>query len=220
MSSLSFEEFKFVEFSKSLDVLVPVVLSCNQCEDAEDDSKNQDSVLSFLVKFKADKLGNPKKIRSEGLIGFVLPEGKGYDYRKEPGEPSGFKSVTENHFNLYTKGTQIESIALSVYSDPNRRLRFPVEEIGDFLLSSHKKSDWATLLDQENRKNWKKFVQVLLLKKFETKYGKIERTELKRAYGLDPEDLRAHLEMLNEYGCLNPKDVDEIRTVLGKDALK
>ncbi len=217
---LTFEEFKLVEFSKDRLRWIPDdQLSCNQCDDEEDAAKDKDSALSFLTKFKADHLGDPKKVRSDGVVGYVLNEGKSYDYRKEPGAPSNFRSVAVNHYNLYANSDELEEFALSVYSDQSKQAQYSAEQVGKYLLNSYERAEWATLLGLNDRKSWKKFVRALLVKRFELRYGPISRADLRKADKLDPADLRANLKILNDYGCLKPKDLEEIRQALGNNAL-
>ncbi len=220
VAELSFEEFKLAEFSKDVFQFVAQdQLSCSQCENTADESINQDSALSFLVKYKADQLSDPKKIANEGIAGYFLSEDSKFNYRQEPGGDSHFSSVKVNHYNLYLTATQLEAMSLIVYSDSQMHSEHSAKDVSDYLLYMYQTVEWAAVLALKDKRGWKKLIKRILKKSFELRYGNVTRADLKKSNELDPVALRAELKKLNAYGCLEPKDLEEIRIALGKDAL-
>jgi hypothetical protein len=220
ITDLSYEQFQLAEFSKNVFQFVPQdKLSCNQCENTENDSIGQDSALSFLVKYKADQLSDPRKITSEGITGYFLPEDGTFDYRQEAGADSNFSSLKANHYNLYATTKQINDISLKVYSEARMDSRHSEKDVRDYLFSKYETTEWAALLRLKDKKGWKKFVKRILREAYESRYGEIMREDLKNAYALDPVKLLEELRRLKAYGCLEPKDLNEIQLVLGNSAL-
>jgi hypothetical protein len=212
----SFEDFKTEEFSLNLHEFTPdLSLSCNECAKEEDDTEGADSPLSFLIKFKADKLKDPVRVSRTGVGGVLLPEGKQYEYQKERGQIGFFKSVTENQYNLCLTEDQLESVTLELYNDEAKRLAFNGETIEHYILSKYQTKEWKTLLASSQKKEWKKYVNQSLKRVFQRTYGDFKVDELKSAAKLDPDGLKTELKKLHDYGALSADEQTAIKKALG-----
>ena len=213
----TFDEFKLTEFSKDRERFVPdLSLSCNECLDKEDDAQGTDSTLSFLIKFKADKLSDPRSIRDDGVSGMILPEIEGLPYKKEAGAASIFKTITENHYNLELSEAQLDWLADQVFKDKKMTVEHNASEVKDYLISSYEKTEWATLLKDAKKSRWKSYLKKSLKDQFKNQYCELKVAELNKMLGVDAEGLKAAILRLNVLGCFEGAELNEIRQSLGK----
>lgn len=213
----TFEQFKLTEFSKSLIEFVPdLSLSCNECADEEDDNGSMDSTLSFLMKFKADKLNDPRKIKDEGVAGIILPEGEGYKYLKEEGEDSFFKTVKDNHFNLILRKEQVEEMALDIFSNESKKRSYPSKDVNTYLVLNYEKAEWIALFGNDKKKNWNKYLKACLKEQFKLVFCDLKKEELIQMLKTDPDGLKTNILKLNAIGCLVGSEVNEVRQAIGK----
>lgn len=214
----TYEEFKLTEFSKDLTEFIPDTnLSCNECSEKEDEIKVVDSVLSFLVKFKADKLSDPRRVRKDGVSGIELPSDKKYKYVKEKGDASFFTSVRENHFNLKLNEKEVEEVAKYAFSKIEKVHTFNPEEVSSYLISRYETKEWKNLFADSKKKNWRKFLKKSLKTDFKKTYCELDKTELKRMLDTDPEGLKKCILKLNEFDCFIGSEKNEIRQALGQN---
>ncbi|MFL5783119.1 MAG: hypothetical protein ACJ76H_00835 [Bacteriovoracaceae bacterium] len=214
----TFEQFKLTEFSKSLTEFIPdLSLSCNECADIEDDESSTDSRLSFLVKFKADKLNDPRKIKHEGLSGILLPEEEEFKYQEEKGEDSFFATVKNNHFNLVITQDQVERMALEIFSNEEKKINHNSKEVSSYLVGSYEKPEWAAFFLDTQKTNWKKYLKYSLKEHFKSTFCDFKKAELTQMLGTDPEGLKSNLLKLNAMGCLEGSELNEIRQALGRN---
>lgn len=210
---LSKDQFRNLEFSKDLKNWIPdTELSCNKCR-SDDATENLefDNVLSFLAKFKANNLASPKKVLSEGLSGFIMPEGNEFDYRDTVVEKGYFRSVKTYHVNLHTTSEQLSKIADDIYGNSNSRLYYGADKVSEYLLQYLGDAEWRVLYSDRERKNWKNFVKELLHKNYFRRFGVIERENLKTQNSLDSVNLTQALRELKEFDALSPGNLEEIR---------
>jgi hypothetical protein len=214
---LSLDQFKKLEFSRDLVNWIPYEeLSCNTCrEDGDEDNLALDAVLTFLTKFKANNLMNPKKVLPEGLSGFVLPEGDEYDYRDKIETSGYFTSVKTHHVNLHATPDQLERIADNIYHTQPLRLYYGAEKVNEYLFQNVHDPEWSILYVDKNRRNWKNFVKDLMLKNFVRRYRDIDRANLKVQYKLDSVGLTEALTELKAFDVLLPANLEEIRIGTG-----
>ena len=214
----TFDEFKLTEFSKDLVEFIPdLTLSCNECTTEENDQTVSDSSISFLVKFKADKLKDPRKIKNEGISGMFLPELEEYKYEKEAGEDSCFRTIKENHYNLILSEKQLNELARDIFADTSKQVTHFSREVSSYIVSVHEKAEWVRLFNDAQKKNWKKYLKECLKAQFKSTYCDFKKDELKQMLGVDPDNLKKNILKLNKLGFLDGVEINEIRQVLGKD---
>ena len=209
------DEFKLTELSKNLDVFTPALsLSCNHCE--KEETERQDSVLSFLIKFKADKISDPQKFIPNGVEGLMLPETEKYNYQKEKGEGSFFTSLVENHHNLNLTSEQVEGLAQELYSNEEKRKTFDSNIVGKYLVENYESTEWKALLSSPKKKNWKKYVKQRLKQEFRKVYCDFKRNELENISQVDPDGVRELIKKLNDFDCFEGIEKDQIRQAFGR----
>lgn len=214
----TYEEFKLTEFSKDLTEFIPdTSISCNECSKKEDETKPVDSVLSFLVKFKADKLSDPKRVKKDGVSGIELPTDKKYKYVKEKGDASFFTSVRENHFNLQLNEEEVEEVAKYAFNKYEKSHTFNPDEVSSYLISRYETKEWRNLFADSKKKNWKKFLKQSLKSHFKKTYCELDKAELERMLDTDPEGLKKCILKLNEFDCFIGSEKNEIRRALGQN---
>ncbi len=166
-------EFEYQE--DGVDSKKQLIFSNNLCSGAEKFDDGIDSVLSFLIKFKATHRGDPPDNKGIGAI--MLPqelEPGELDYRKsdnsqeaKDGDNFFFSSIHENHYDLHLKSLP-EKILLIDYISQKREetiLHFRPKEINDYLVGVAKRSDWEELFKKKS--GWKKGLRKGLRAKFD-----------------------------------------------------
>lgn len=210
------EEFLLTEFSQSLEEFVPdLSLSCNECHEIENEESQQDSIFSFLLKFKADKLGDPKAIQS-GLAGMILPESPNYTFEKTDGDDSFFRSVKNNHYDLKLTEDQLRALAATLYNDSSLHKVYPIEDVRKYLVKNYNRTEWNALLSNPKKRTWKKFLRDALKRQFRSTFCEIEKSELRQMEQTDPQGLRQAITKLNDMECFTGPELNEIRQALGK----
>lgn len=214
----NFDEFKLTEFSKDLVNWIPdLSLSCNECEEKEDLGKKVDGQLSFVTKFKADKLNDPRKVKQEGISGIILTEDDDLKFVKEQGGDSYFHTVKYNHFNLILTEEKLLEIALKIYSEDVKKFTFNAIQIRDYILENYETEEWKNLFLATTKTNWKKYLNEILKSKFKSIFCELKASELKEANRLDPEGLKKELLILKNANALNEIDLKQIDSGLGPD---
>ena len=140
------------------------VFSNNKCKANEEYVSDEDSILSFLIKFKATHVGPPGV--TAGLEAFMLPEklpteSKRMTFKKDDNTREAkangkffFPSIHKNHYNLELKDLAqkillIEEIRQNTYS---RHKHFSSIEISEYLFKVAKdptRSDWRAYFREE-----------------------------------------------------------------------
>ena len=170
---VDFNDFLNKEFSKDKEAFVPdLELSCNECDGTENFPNESDSILSFLVKFKADQLSDPKAV-SQGINGFKLPND--LQYVSDHSRASVFKSLQMNHLNLiFADSPELERVAKDIYDVLSSHPHFSVSDVDGYIEAVYTRSDWSNLFSNPNKTKWKKHVGSILTRKLTRDYGKID----------------------------------------------
>lgn len=210
-TKLDFEDFKLKEFSKDKENFVPdLELSCCDCHEFENLADNIDSPISFLIKFKADQLSDPRAVKP-GVKGLILPEELSYEIEKVE---SCFKSIRNNHYNLVWKQKEIEQIAVELYKDGNHHIDISKSEVQNYLLSSYDQDDWKTLLARKDKEKWRKFTVRQFKDRYQESYGKININEIKEALEVDSSGVNSLLSEMKSFGCFSNDELTIIDEVL------
>ncbi len=184
---VNFDDFLLKEFSKDKEEFHPdMMLSCNECFDKEDIATDSDSVLSFLVKFKADVLGDPAAVKG-GLKGFILPVD--VTYEKDSSQPKPFKSLQEQHYNLlFSSDTEVRRVAQDIFNNlTGLSVEHDLVDIDSYLLSVYGRGDWNNLINLPNKSEWKKFIGAVLKRKLRNVHGEVDKeSDIKSAMNMDP----------------------------------
>ena len=146
----------------------------------------------------------------------ILPE-KNFQFKKEKGQNSCFKSIEENHYNVYfSKAQEAKDTTSAIYKDwENSSVNIDNRQIDDYLISNHQRPDWQTLLKLPDRENWNKRLKQALVRQFERSYGTINKENLEKAYSSNPEELVASLSNLKNLNAVTDnKMIKAINSVL------
>ncbi|MEN0059405.1 MAG: hypothetical protein AAGB31_11270 [Bdellovibrio sp.] len=184
---VDFSDFLNKEFSKDKEKFEPDwELSCNECYDDENFEQDQDSVLSFLIKFKAELLSDPEAVK-QGVAGFILPPH--LNYQQDSTRRNTFKSVELNHYNLIFRDVQeIQQTAQAVFQNSSLQQRFAASEVDLYLEGVYLRQDWAALLNKNNKKKWRQYLGTLLKKRLKADYGENKtQEEVERNMKVDPD---------------------------------
>ena len=182
-TSYDFDDFLLKEFSKDKENYVhDKELSCNECFEIEDEANNKDDIKSFLIKFKANLLSDPKAIRSS-VSGFILPSDGNYVLEKV--KKSFFKSIDANHFILNSDESKLKNVVEQIHKDASLRIEFTKDQVNNYLLESYNQKDWDTLLQDSNKKKWRKHLGKCLKQSLVDTYGKIDAENIKEGIRLD-----------------------------------
>ena len=163
------------EFSSDLaNQAFPFEVSNNHCENDEGFDQDQDSPLSFLIKYKASYTKDPSSVK-HGLFAFILPEDD-YAFRKEPGHPSHFKSVDENHHNLILNTPQeVQSVTSKIHQKWDEvTITYDNLVIDEYLIQNYQRQDWSDFLKLADRNNWNKRIKQALVRQFSRRFGPID----------------------------------------------
>jgi hypothetical protein len=182
---IDFKDFLNKEFSKDKEAFVPdLELSCNECHEIEDLPSNRDSILSFLVKFKADHLSDPKAV-SQGTTGFKLPND--LHYVSDHSRTSVFKSLQISHFNLiFADVSELERVAKDIYSVLSSHPHFSTSDVDSYIEAVYTRSDWSSLLSNPNKTKWRKHIGSILKRRLTRDYGKIDnQNDISKSLGID-----------------------------------
>lgn len=187
---VDFNDFLLKEFSKDKENFIPdMTLSCNECLAQEDFAKDQDSVLSFLVKFKADVLEDPAAVKG-GVKGFRLPDD--LNYQKDDSQAKAFKTLQKNHYNLLFKDEmEVRNTAANIFNTSGLSIECDINAIDDYLYSVYLRDDWVNLLNLPNKNEWKKFIGGVLKRKLRDVHGYIDKeSQIKAALAMDSNGFR------------------------------
>lgn len=182
---VDFNDFLNKEFSKDKEVFIPdLELSCNDCDSVEDFANHRDSTLSFLVKFKADQLSDPKAV-SQGASGFNLPDS--LNYVSDSSRPSIFRSIQLNHFNLvFSNASDLVQVAEDIFEDLNSHPHFAASDVDSYLETVYSRSDWGGFASNPNKTKWKKHIGNVLKRRLHRDYGKVDnQKEIVNSLGID-----------------------------------
>ncbi len=205
------EDFLLKEFSIDKEKYVhDNELSCNECQETEDEVNHKDSVKSFLVKFKADKLSDPKSVRP-GVAGFVLPDEFDYELVKVS---SFFKSIKENHYNLKTTEVELKRIVKKIHENKFPHVEFTKNEANNYLVFSYKKNNWDLLLNDGSKTKWREYVGKLLKKNLTEDYGKIDTTNVEEAIRIDKVGFTAKAKEITNYNGFNEQELTHLAPYL------
>jgi hypothetical protein len=218
-SQMTLEQFKELEFSTDMENFTPdLSLSCNECHDVADEDNHQDSVLSFLLKYKADKLSDPKVV-TKGVAGMILPEIPDHTFEKSAGANSFFHSVKHNHYNLNVTIAQFDALTLDIFTKSDLRKFHELKDLENYIIENHERTEWKALFADSKKKNWKRFLRESLKKDFLKNFGDIKKRELLQAEQKDPSGVRKEIQKLDGFNCFTDREKNEIRQAFGPDLL-
>lgn len=211
-TALEFDDFLLKEFSKDKEKFEPdTELSCCECFDSNDEVKHEDSAKTFLIKFKADNLGDPQPIKP-GVKGFILPEdGFTYTYQSVT---SNFQSIRDNHYNLNLNRPQIDRLARILYGNSGSTLDFSQKDVADYLTQSCLNKEWQSLYNQATKSKWKKFLRSKLREKYKCSYGEFNKTEILEALKIDRAGITDLVSTLRQYDFLEPAEKVLLKSLL------
>lgn len=205
-----YDDYLLKEFSTDKEKFIPdLELSCCLCYEQENEVLDQDSILSFLVKFKADNMKDPQIIKP-GLKGYLLPENLNYEFKTVA---STFKSIQENHYNLLLDEKGLLILAKKMFKD--KVLSFSSGQLDNYIIGSCDQRDWKKLYELDNKKEWKKHLRKKLRQQYDEAYGKFELAPVKEAYEMDPGGVVAAVKLLKQFDFLNPDELTLIDSVIG-----
>jgi len=180
----------------------PQVISNNECSASlGDENIDNDSPLSFLMKFKASFI-SPSQIPN-GLSGIYLPEDGSFKNIKHNDNSSPFKSVNENHFNLTIKNkAEAQDLIKKIRSDTDVRVYCSFDQIKDYLVGNSSAAEWINFYAKDENKKWRKYFQKLMVKNFEQKHCELSFNEINAYKAQNPDDFEKDLKDLLEKGFL------------------
>ena len=203
-TSYELADFLLKEFSKDKETFIPFEeLSCNECNDIEDISNDIDCPKSFLIKFKANNLPDPKAIKAE-ISGFILSEDLTYSPDKVV---SHFKSITENHYNLKVSGDKLRKIGTELHASDANHVNYTKQEVKEYLRSSYQQKEWSKLLQLADRTKWRIFVGKTLKESLISDFGKIDNTGISEAINIDKEGFIKRIKEINSYNGFNKEEL-------------
>lgn len=203
-TALTFNEFLLKNFSMDrIDFIPDLELSCNECN-LDNPLKNTDDVLSFLVKFKADHLRDPKAIKS-GVTGFILPVNGNYRHTKVK---SSFSSIATNHYDLVLTKAELISLAKDLYNNPSSsEMKYSTDDVSDYLIRSRNQPEWITLLGSNDKKKWRGEVGKALKRKLVKTYGTIDKENISAALNIDKTDFERQVQGVMAYNGFNSSEL-------------
>ncbi|MDC1175159.1 hypothetical protein OAT67_07175 [Bacteriovoracaceae bacterium] len=208
-----------------------LIFSNNLCSDTEDISNDQDSVLSFLIKYRVTNLKPPI---SSGLGAIILPEEIGEKKNKlkyvnddnsqdaKDKKNFYFSSIHTNHFNLHLTDLDQKTLLIQKISQEkvNRIRHFSSQEICNDLLGVVRRPDWDKLL--KDKPKWKKPIRIAL-REYLDKW-KVKELDEKSLKSFSEESLEEKEQMsknLSLYiemgGEVKPKQIDYIKNHIDKN---
>lgn len=218
--SIPFEVWKKAEFSLDTEVWTPdTSLSCNECYDIQDDDQSRDSILSFLIKFRASMMGDPNKPFSGSIQGYRFPEeSEEFIYEASEAKKPRFESVRHSHFELKLTPDKVEELAANLFAKRDLWESFGIDTINNFLIAERHKSEWAALLKQSDRKKWKHHIRDYLKNKLLTEHcGALEKNDIKAAYDRDDVIVGKLIKDIHSLGGFLGPEAQEIRRALGNN---
>lgn len=203
-----FQDFLLKEFSLDKENFVhDPSLSCNHCYAQESLALYQDSVPSFLVKFKASLLADPGCIKP-GVKGFILPE-DGYKFTKTA-STLHFTSINQNHYEMNLNSVQARAAASVIYNDPKRIVDIPKADVTDYLVKSCRQTEWTALHQKADRTNWKKHLKNKVREKYKAAYGKFDDADISQAMTMDQAGVQDLVAILRLFAFLEPHEIQAI----------
>ena len=186
-------------------------LSCNECEEIEDLPKDIDSPASFLIKFKAENLSDPKSV-SQGVVGFIMPEN--LTYESDIPKQRFFNSIRINHFNLKFKDeNELIVTATDLYENNHTHRLCDEKELIEYLKSRYTNTEWQKLLFDSNKTNWKKYVGKILKRKFKVNYGSLTTSsEIHKNLKLDKSGFEAAIKEIRLYTNFEQTEDDLLKS--------
>jgi len=180
----------------------PLEVSINHCENSEDYNNNDDSGFSFILKFKAFFTKDPRYVK-KGLAGFIIPE-TGYDIKHEQGLPCHFKSVEDNHHNIYYRNPgEIQKASSDIKANwSTSYITFGQKEIDVYLMSTYERDDWESFYQLPDYENWNKRLKQAFVRKFKSSFGDISKENLKTTYASKPKEMEAQIETLKKLSAV------------------
>ena len=186
----------------------PQIISNNECSVTIGEEKtNDDSPLSFLVKFKASFV-SPSAIPN-GLAGIIIPEGP--KNKKHNDDESFFESINKNHYNLeLTDEDEAQKLIDEIREVEESNFIFSLEQIKDYLTQNSASSEWNQFYQQNNK--WEKFFKNLMVKNFEEKHCSLKFEDINEYKKQNPDGFEDDLKFLINSGYLvNDKKKKAVR---------